>query len=137
MISPLVIGKVEKGKFVPSDKRKFAAAFACHEGKEVEFQPKRHRKTRSLNQNGYYWSVVVPMIADAMGEDDPKAVHEWLKAHFNYEVKSIGEKRVAVKVPRSTSDLNTSDFEVYLEKIRRWASEFFPLYIPLPNEVAF
>lgn len=133
MISPRVIGRVENGKFVAHDPKVFNAAFYCHEGKEVEFTPKRHRKVRSLNQNAYYFGVVVPMIGQAMGETDIDAVHEVLKHEHNYYITAIGKKEI--RVPLSTAELDTMDFEAYLERVRRWASEYFSLYIPLPNEV--
>lgn len=132
-ISPLVIGYVKDGSFVAYDKEKFKAAFYCHEGKEVEFTPKRHRKDRSVNQNSYYWGIVVPMIGKAMGETDAESIHCVLKHEHNYYVASGDHGEI--RVPLSTADLNTADFEAYLERIRRWAVEFFSLYIPLPNEV--
>lgn len=119
---------------MPHDQAVFRAAFYCHEGKEVEFTPKRLRKIRSLNQNAYYWAVVVPMVGQAMGETDIEAIHEVLKHEHNYYLSKVGEHEI--RIPLSTADLNTADFEAYLERVRRWASEFFNLYIPLPNEVA-
>lgn len=134
-ISPLIIGYVnENGSFDAYDKEKFRAAFDCHRGKEIEFTPKRHRKNRSPNQNRFYWGVVVPMIGEAMGETDPEAVHGVLKHEHNYYVATV--RSTEIRVPLSTAELNTADFEAYLERVRRWASEFFSMNIPLPNEVA-
>ncbi len=134
-ISPLVIGYVdENGTFSAKDKEKFRAAFDCHRGYEVEFSPKRHKKNRSLNQNRFYWGAVIPLIGDAMGESDPEAIHGMLKNELNYYMATVAGRDI--RVPMSTADLNTADFEAYLERIRRWALEFFTLDIPLPNEVA-
>jgi len=133
MISPIVRGRVESGKFKPNDPKVFSTAFFCHEGHEVEFQPKRFKKVRSLNQNKFYFGVVVPAIGSAMGEDDIEAVHAMLKFELNYYVAVIGKKEV--RIPLSTSDLTTDEFEKYLEKVRRWASEFLSLYVQTPNEV--
>jgi hypothetical protein len=138
MISPLVRGKVEGGKLVANDPDLLKKAFRCHEGKEIEFQVKRYRKSRTTNQNAYYWAVIVPLIAEAMGEDDAETTHEVLKYECNYEMRTIGKgsERREIRYPLSTADLDTAAFEIYCERCRRFASEFFSLYIPLPNEVA-
>ena len=73
------------------------------------------------------------MIGNAIGEDDFEAVHGMLKAELNYEILAIGDKEI--KKPLSTANLSTSEFEAYLEKVRRWASQFLSLYVPLPNEI--
>lgn len=133
LISPKVRGRVQGGKFIPMDKRIFRQAFFCHEGKEVDLTVKRHRENRSANQNAFYWGVVVPMIGEAIGEQDPEAVHEVLKVEHNYYMATVGKKEI--RVPLSTAELTTTEFEEYLERIRRWASEWLSLYIPMPGEV--
>lgn len=134
LISPLVVGKVVGGKFVPSDAATFKKAFWAHEGKSVDITVKRHRDNRSTNQNNYYFGVVVAMIGDAIGETDIEAVHDMLKLEHNYYLAKVGSRQI--RVPMSTADLTTEDFEAYLERVRRWASEYLSLYIPLPGEVA-
>lgn len=133
-LSPVILGSVVAGKFSADDKDLLRRAFWPHEGKRVELTVKRHRKNRTLPQNNYYWGVVVPMVGDAIGESDLEAIHEVLKREHNYYIKPVGKQEI--RVPMSTADLNTAEFEEYLEKIRRWASEWLSLYIPLPNEVA-
>lgn len=133
-ISPLVIGKVEGGNFLAKDPAVYKAALHCHEGKYIEFQIVRHRQKRSLNQNAFYWGVVVPLVAEAIGESDPESVHEAMKAKLNYYM--VTAKGRDIRVPMSTADLSTVDFEAYLERIRQWGARFFSLNIPLPNEVA-
>lgn len=39
-----------------------------------------------------------------------------------------------IKIPLSTADLRTIEFEEYLEKCRRLAFDFFNVQIPLPNQ---
>lgn len=133
LLSPVIHGRVEGGKFVANDTNLFRTAFFCHEGKAVELQVKRYKKARSLNQNAYYHGVIVPMIGNAIGEDDFEEVHAMLKSEFNYEILVIGDAEI--KKPLSTAKLSTSDFETYLEKVRCWAAQFLSLYLPLPNEV--
>jgi len=86
---------------------------------------KKQKKPRSLNQNSYYRGVIVPLIADWMGDDNDSA-HEALKFHF---------LRKEGKLPssRSTTDLSTVEFEDYCSRIRMEASKW-GIYIPAPNE---
>lgn len=137
-ISPLITGCVQGGKLAADDPELLKKAFRCHEGKRVEFQVKRLRKVRTLNQNAYYWKVIVSFVADAMGEDDIETTHEVMKYECNYEMRTIGKgsERREIRYPLSTADLDTTAFEAYCERCRKFASEFLDLYIPLPNEVA-
>jgi hypothetical protein len=132
-ISPIVHGRVESGKFIPTDRAMFRSAFYAHEGKPVEVSVKRYRKRRSTQANAYYWGVVVAMIGDYVGESDPQTIHEMLKAAHNYEIKTVDGKEI--RIPQSTADLTTVEFKEYIERVTRWASEYLSLYIPEPNEV--
>lgn len=88
---------------------------------------------RSMNQNRYYWSVIVLMIATEIGEDKD-TTHEILRYKFNSEKKVLADQSV-IQLPLSTSELDTIKFEEYLSTIRRWAFEYLNLNIPLPDKV--
>lgn len=133
MLSPVITGKVEKGKFIPDNPGLMKSAFHCHEGRRVSFCPKRIINKRSDPQNKYYWSVVVTKIADYMGERDTEEVHNYLKAHFNYKEIVVDEKRF--RVAKSTAKLNTDEFKEYLDKVKEFAAKEMGLYIPDPGEV--
>lgn len=126
------LGKVERGDFIPENPNAFKAAFYGHEGKRVKVTIERFRNMRSGNQNAYYWAVVVPMIGEAIGEDDKNEVHDLLRAQFNYEILVIGEQEI--RKPKSTAKLDTTEFSAYIESVRRWASKFLSLYIPDAGE---
>lgn len=88
-------------------------------------------KTRSLEQNAYYWGVVVKILAGETGYTKDE-MHEALKVKFlTYEnVKGI-------PTVLSTTKLNTKQFEVYLEMVRRWAAMDLGIVIPEPNQISF
>ena len=88
-------------------------------------------KQRSLDQNAYYWGVVVKILAWEIGYTKDE-MHEALKVKFlTYEnVKGI-------PTVLSTANLNTKQFEVYLEMVRRWAAMDLGIVIPEPNQVDF
>ena len=80
---------------------------------------------------------MIPIIAEALGYEK-EDMHEILKSLFlSEDFEFNGEK---VKIIKSTSSLNTEDFERYLAQVRTWAScdESKPrISVPLPNEVEF
>ncbi len=133
-ISPTILGSVKGGKFVADDHAMFKRAFYSHEGRKVSVTVKRFTKRRSDPQNAFYWGVVVKMIGEQIGESDPQTVHEYLKAVHNYRIQAIGNKEI--RIPQSTANLTTVEFQEYLDRVTRWAADFLALYIPEPGEVA-
>lgn len=78
-------------------------------------------KIRTIQQNKYYWGIVVDCLAIKL-KMEPLELHEVLKYKF---------------LPQgvdSTKKLNTIAFNLYFESIRQWAGNDLNLFIPLPNE---
>lgn len=100
----------------------------------VDVVIKIHRDSRSIQQNRYYWSVIIGTLSGEIGYS-AEEMHEILKSMFLKDwVMFQGEE---ICIIRSTSALNTKEFEDYLSKIRTWASVENQIYIPLPNEVDY
>lgn len=103
------------------------------------------KNKRSLPQNAYYWSCVVPMVKEGLrdaGYDEIKTeedAHEVMKHLFLKQRvvnKETGE--VVFELTRSTTSLTKELFNEYLESIWRWAAEFLNVVIPAPNtQMAF
>jgi hypothetical protein len=113
--------------------RENLARFLKHrEGKFVQLTLREQGRPRSNNQNRYYWSMIVGMIAEEIG-DDSEAVHSALKWKFlpRQFITLAGEE---IEVPKSTTQLSTNDFEIYLEQVRAFAATELSLAIPLPHE---
>lgn len=89
------------------------------------------RKQRSLQQNAYYWGVVIKLISEHTGYLTNET-HKKLAFMFNPEMIEVKGK--AYKIPRSTTELNTKEFEEYLEQIRVWAWQELNIEIPEPGE---
>jgi len=85
-------------------------------------------KKRSLPQNKYYWSVIVDLFAQNTGYSKEESHQELAGMFLKYEAH--GKEFV-----RSTTVLNTLEFEQYTEKCRMWMSEMLGIHVPLPNEV--
>jgi hypothetical protein len=103
-----------------------------NEGKYLHFYLGYKKKSKSKEQRGYYWGVVLPLISDHTGYERHE-IHELNKEYF---------LKVWVRFPNgtekekilSTEDLDASDTERFYEEVRRyWGSQGVP--IPKPNEI--
>jgi hypothetical protein len=107
-------------------------------GKRFVITLKEVKKKRSVNQNAYYWGVVIAAITQMFRDNgnyvDGEDVHEFLKLRVaklsRMLVTPDGEVHKSLG---STTKLSTMEFEVYLERVRAWAAEY-GCFIPLPNE---
>lgn len=128
-------GKIINKKLKLIDRDLFMQKVETLDNKNVLLEIKEIQSQRSLNQNNYYWGVVVQMLADELGYDIDE-MHEVLKFRFlqkEMEFK-VKEKVEVLKGTMSTTELNTKEFEKYLLNIRTWASSYIGLIIPEPNE---
>lgn len=126
----MFIAKVEKGKLVFEAPIRFTNHLRQFEGQKVEIEVKKLRSQRSSNQNSYYWAIIIELLYQHLKETGHtrEEIHEICKFKFLRKYSEDGLEFV-----RSTTSLNTSEMETYLEDIRRWAS-LLELYLPLPNE---
>lgn len=99
-------------------------------GKRVILTLRQYRKQRSNNQNRYYWGVVIHLLSEDTGET-PERIHDAMRLKF------LLRKGKKFPILKSSSELNTSEFEDYLSKIRSWASVEMGINIPEPHEVTF
>jgi hypothetical protein len=97
-------------------------------------------RKRSVQQNSYYWSVVVPMVRKGLYEagfdvirtnDDAHTVLKQVILKKDIVSKHTGE---VFTVGGTTKDLSVPEFHEYLETVCRWAADYLGIYIPSPNE---
>lgn len=87
-------------------------------------------KKRSNMANAYYWGVIVLMIAIEMG-DSKEEVHDMLSEKFN-SIKELDPDLELYSELIGSSNLNVTDFEVYVVTCRLWAKDYLNMVIPLP-----
>ena len=123
----------EDGKLRLNNAQAFKDYKDQFKGQMIQLDLNQYKDTRSSNQNRYYWGVLVPVFADHFGMDNEEA-HEALKwEHLRKKIKDRnGEERLTIG---STASMKTYEFEIYLEKLRRWGAMEFGLNIPEPNEL--
>jgi len=96
---------------------------------------KKDRSKRSGNQNRYYFGVILAYLSEETGFTKEEA-HQLMQRMFLRYDKQMPDGTTEAFV-RSTTSLNTLEFEEYLEKIRIFALSELATYIPLPNEIVY
>lgn len=100
---------------------------------------KKVRKPRSLDQNGWLFGCIYPILLDALLEAgwefvSVEQVHEFFKAQMTADKvvnKHTGE---IIEFPCSTATMDTVTFSTYCEKLREYAKEFLNVDIPDPDK---
>lgn len=107
-------------------------------GCDVLITVSKKYKKRSINQNAYYFGVVVTEIRDRLNELGHNVTldltHEMLKARFNSQ-ESVNENSGEIfSFPKSTTEMNTEEFCEYIDKIIIFAKQSLDIDILYPNE---
>lgn len=127
-IIPRLFANIKDGKIIPNNLKVFKNYLTQLEGKEVQIKIEKRRSIRSLQQNKYYWGVVVELIAEDLGYT-PQEAHDALRLEF---LKVQDGKLPTVK---STTTLDKEEFVEYIEKIKVYAAQELNISIPNPEEL--
>jgi hypothetical protein len=108
---------------------------------EVYIKPRK--RTRSLNQNSYYWAAVVQPFTDWLRENygdskiDKEQAHEMLKVKvLGLEQKEIPGKSESVTIIPRSKTLTVEEFSEYIEKCAAWLAEFCEIVV-VPSEMFY
>jgi len=126
---------------IKRNREQIKQAIASFEGKEIVITIDKAKKTRSNNQNNFYWGVCIPLIQsglkDATGEfrSSENIHYNILLPLFSPSVEIINTDTGQVLTERiSSSEMTTTQFMEYVMEIQKWSSEFLNVDIPDPNE---
>lgn len=142
--TPKFYGIKKSNRFVFKDPESFSVYMQkFKDDTEMEMIVKRKYKKRTTgapgedtNFNGYYWGVIVAMVADEIGEADRQQVSDWIQLSIGNVKKMPGGKEVA----GSTSEMSGGDFADMCSRVRTWAGTNTKIfgesgfYIPEPHE---
>ena len=134
-----ILSRVDENGNLKKNRKFIADAIKSFSGKEIEITIKRKYKQRSTLQNAFYWSVTLPffqeLIKEAWSEIRPiEEIHEILKATCNYsEIVNPATGEVQ-RIPKSTTELTTSEWMDYELKMEQFAMDFFNATLPKPNQ---
>lgn len=129
----IVNGKIKRNSKLVID------AFKSFEGKNLTLILKPLRNTRSVNQNAYYWGVVIPIWQNIFKTEwgefySKEETHEFLKYNCNYLEKVNENTGECIRFSKSTTQNSTTEQEEFHLKARQLAEQMFSVVIPLPNE---
>lgn len=124
-VTPVFRGKVNGGALQVDER--FFDYLKGLEGKDVEVVVRKKRSVRSVQQNRYYFGVVVQTLADHCGYT-PEEMHEALKEKF---LGSERDERGLIRIGSSAA-LSTDEFIQYTNRIVIWAAQDLGCYIPDP-----
>lgn len=107
-------------------------------GKKLEIIIRLKRNRRSIEQNRYWWGVVVPMVQAGLIElgyrIDKEQTHEFLKDKFN-KIELVNEQTgEIIKTTGSTTRLTTTEMMEIIAEVQQWAAEYLSINIPDPGE---
>lgn len=125
---------VQRGQLKVRNREAFEKATATFPDGEYSVTVQLKRATRSEQQNRYYWSVVLRLVAEHTGysADD---LHEYFKKRFNskrvvFVDKETGEVKDDDAIGQSTTKLNKVTFGDYLREIVAFAWDELNVLIP-------
>ena len=133
-------GNVKNGKFHIYRRAEFLEdVIRMFSGKEIRVIIEKKRKSRSIQQNSYYWGVVIPItrqgLLDVGYKLSREETHDFLKEKFiKKEIINEETGEILGEVTQHTPDLTTSEFMDYIADIQQWAAEFLNIEIPDPGE---
>lgn len=110
-------------------------------GKDVVITFSKHKKSRSNNQNRFYWGVVLPLVQkgllDATGElrSNDNIHYKILLPLFapTNEIVNV-DSGECINERLTSSEMTTTQFCEYILEVQKWGAEFLGIDIPSPNE---
>jgi len=109
--------------------------------KDVVITFSKPKKSRSNNQNRYYWGLVLPLIQNGLLEVTGELrsvdnIHYKILLPLFAPTNEIVNKDTGECITErlTSSDLTTTQFCEYILEIQKWSAEFLGIDIPSPNE---
>lgn len=135
-----IITSILSGKF-KRNRNLILNAIQHFEGKNVVITFSKPKKSRSNNQNAYYWGVVINLVqqglVDATGElRSTNDIHYNILLPMFAPINDIVNKDTGEVINEriTSSAMTTTQFMEYIISIQQWAAEFLNINIPDPNQ---
>lgn len=140
-IIPIFRASVLNGKlkYTLTEKEKLNKYISTLNGDmEVVVRPHKITNPASIQQRRYLFGVIYKILSEELGYSVDE-IHEICKMKFLSKTTFVPttENYESIKIPKSTTELNTIEFEEYFSNIRQWAVMDLGIFIPEPNEVDY
>ena len=123
----------DAGKLKLHEPERFGVAVGKFAGKPVFLSIKVDRPQRSTNQNAFYRGFVIPLCAEEYGYSE-EGMHIAFRMKF-LTIPADPENGRPFDTVKSTTELDTVQWEAYVQDIRELVWDMSEVRIPLPNEV--
>jgi len=109
--------------------------------KDVIITFSKPKKSRSNNQNRFYWGCVLPLVQngllEATGElRSVENIHYKILLPLFAPLNEIVNKDTGECISErlTSSEMTTTQFMEYIMEVQKWSAEFLSIDIPNPNE---
>ena len=126
----------ESGKLHLHARQLFLEHIRTLAGQDIDITV-RKATNRSNQQNRYYWGGVIPVVAEGLRQMGirmtAEQTHDLLKYRF-LKIEFVTDDGEVLQSMGRSKDLDTAEFNQYIEDIKQWAGEYLHIEIPEPNE---
>jgi len=109
--------------------------------KDVVITFSKPKKSRSNNQNRFYWGVVLPLVQNGLLEATGELrscdnIHYKILLPLFAPLNEIINKDTGqcLNERLTSSEMTTTQFCEYIMEVQKWGAEFLGIDIPSPNE---
>jgi len=109
--------------------------------KDVVITFSKPKKSRSNNQNRFYWGVVLPLVQNGLLEATGELrscdnIHYKILLPLFAPLNEIVNKDTGESLNErlTSSEMTTTQFCEYIMEVQKWGAEFLGIDIPSPNE---
>ncbi len=109
--------------------------------KDVVITFSKPKKSRSNNQNRFYWGVVLPLVQNGLLEAAGELrscdnIHYKILLPLFAPLNEIINKDTGESLNErlTSSEMTTTQFCEYIMEVQKWGAEFLGIDIPSPNE---
>lgn len=131
---------VDSGRF-KRNRNLILKAINSYEGKNVLITFEKPKKSRSNNQNAYYWGIVLNIVQQGLLEATGE-LRSNNDIHYNIllpmfaptnDITNLDTGEI-VSERMTSSNMSTTQFMEFILDIQKWGAEFLNIDIPNPNE---
>src|SRR5512135_135561 len=119
-LPPAVFVGASDGKaFLPDERGRWVGFLAKYKGRRVTATLEPERIRRTDQQNKRYWSLIVPVYQEWVGEPDKLQAHEDLLSLHNRADRLLPTGEV-IKVVRRSRNLTVEEFQEFTSRVEVW-----------------
>lgn len=123
---------IKDGQIMVRNRQQLQAEALASGLNEFEVVVRKKVKSRSSEQNKWYWACVT-IIGNELGYERNQ-MHEIIKYRF-LKSEAVDKKTGEVfEYLKSSAELTTTEFTEFMDGLIRWSAETFNIVLPMPNE---